>query len=269
MEVREALRPSWLIVDGYQFDVDYLRSASGGDARVMVVDDMAHLDCYPVATVLNQNAHASMLSYPADPGTRLLLGTEYALLRNEYRGERPRPRKVSDVRSVVVSAGGGDPHRVTEMVVEALARLRRSFRTTIVIGPANPRVTAIWRAASALGPDVRVLHAVPRMREVLDDADLAVSTAGSTVWELAYMGVPALLVEAGQAERLLLAGLERIGLFDRIGAISELDADTVAAVIDRRVADTEWRATMAERGMRTVDGRGVHRVLDATFGAAG
>jgi UDP-2,4-diacetamido-2,4,6-trideoxy-beta-L-altropyranose hydrolase len=260
------IRPSWIVVDGYHFDAGYLEAAARA-ASVLVVDDLARLDRYPVAGILNQNAHALLLHYPATPETRLLLGTDYVLLRSEFRALPPPKRELADVRTMLVMAGGADPHRFTELVIEGLGRLGPvAIRVSIVVGPANTRGGEIRRAASALGPDVRVVESATAVRGLMEEADLAISTAGSTVWELAYMGVPALLADAGEAERLLVSGIERLGLFERIGSIGQIDASTVADAISQRMTDRAWRATMSERGRSIVDGRGVERVIGATIG---
>jgi UDP-2,4-diacetamido-2,4,6-trideoxy-beta-L-altropyranose hydrolase len=266
-EVVGAVHPSWIVVDGYHFDVEYLRHARSGGSRILVIDDMASLAAYPVEVVVNQNAHADQLTYPAMPGTRLLRGPDYVLLRTEFRAKAPRRGRTGDVDRVLVTLGGADPFCVTEVVVAALGRSRSPIRATIVVGASNARATEITAAAAEIGPELRVVRAANDMRKLMAAADLAISTAGTTVWELAYMGVPALLIEGGTAERLLAAGLARIGLFEEIGRAGELDAGAVATALERRIKDRDWRAVMSERGMQTVDGRGVDRVLDATEGA--
>src|SRR6185503_14250607 len=71
-------------IDGMAFDPLYLRALGGTAARVLLVDDGAALPDYPVALVLNQNAHADRAEYPADAGARFLLGLDYVLLRREF-----------------------------------------------------------------------------------------------------------------------------------------------------------------------------------------
>jgi UDP-2,4-diacetamido-2,4,6-trideoxy-beta-L-altropyranose hydrolase len=271
VELAGATRPSWIVIDGYHFNDDYLREAGATGSRVLLMDDMAHLPHYQVDIIVNQNAHASLLTYPAASETRVLRGVEYVLLRGEFRATPPSPRPAGDVAHVLITLGGADPHRATEVIVASLAdvlRRRRTLRATIAVGAANPRASEIRRAADSAGPRLEVVVGARDMRELMARADIAISGAGTTVWELAYMGVPSLLVESGEAERMLLGGLASVELFEAIGRAHELDVRTVTRKLEARMDDADWRGSMSELGMRLVDGRGVDRVLDATIGAA-
>jgi UDP-2,4-diacetamido-2,4,6-trideoxy-beta-L-altropyranose hydrolase len=265
--MREVLtgRPgAWVAVDGYHFDEAYLGAVARLGHPVLYVDDLAGLMRYDVDLVVNQNAHAEGLRYPASPRARLLLGPRYVLLRREFREKRPARRVPATARHLLVLAGGADPHHVTERALDALARIDRSeLATTVVVGAANRRAASIAARAERLAGDVTVVRGATNVADMMAGADLALSTAGTTVWELAYMGVPSLLIEAGPAERLLLDGLDHIGLFDRVGEIATLDADTLAGRLVDRLGDRAWRAAMAELARATVDGLGGERVLAA------
>jgi hypothetical protein len=78
---------------------------------------------------------------------------------------------------------------------------------------------------------------------------------------LARSGCPALVVETAPPEHAWVGGLERVGLFDRLGPAERLDAQTIADAIGRRLLDVPWRREMATLGPKLVDGDGVVRVI--------
>ena len=78
------LGADWVVVDGYHLGSDYQRALKEGGARVLVIDDHAHLDRYHADVLLNQNLGAPDYRDRA-PGARLLIGPHYALLRREFR----------------------------------------------------------------------------------------------------------------------------------------------------------------------------------------
>jgi UDP-2,4-diacetamido-2,4,6-trideoxy-beta-L-altropyranose hydrolase len=263
---REGDRTGVVVVDGPAFDVAYLEALTAVADRLMVVDDMAMLGRYPSALVLNQNAHADRASYPPDAGPRYLLGLRYAMLRHEFRRDAAPHRPVPErARRVLVTFGGADVAGLTMRTIHAIERLdpslMRDVEVDVVIGAANPDATSIERSAAVSPIAISVVRAVDDMSTRMARADLAIVSGGSTVWELARVGCPALVVETAPAEAFLVRGLEKVGLFDRLGLAAKLTDGTLVAAIARRLEDVEWRAAMARLGPELVDGHGADRVV--------
>jgi spore coat polysaccharide biosynthesis predicted glycosyltransferase SpsG len=231
---------------------------------------MAALPRYPVALVLNQNAHAERSAYPAGDGTAYLLGLPYTMLRREFGVPRP-PRPVATrARRILATFGGADPAGMTARTLRAIATLPGSVRDSIeviaVVGAAAPGSADLATIVATTGIGVTVERDVTDMVERLAWADLTVTSGGSTVWELARIGGPALVVETSPAEVLLARGLERVGLFDRLGPAIGLDDAAIGSAIARRLDDVAWRTRMASLGPSLVDGQGAARVVAAVAG---
>lgn len=64
----------WLALDGYHFTPDYQKAIRERGYRLLVIDDMAHLNHYHADILLNQNIHASNLLYSCDRDTVKTLG---------------------------------------------------------------------------------------------------------------------------------------------------------------------------------------------------
>jgi UDP-2,4-diacetamido-2,4,6-trideoxy-beta-L-altropyranose hydrolase len=270
--VVEARGTALAAVDGPRFDARYLDALAPIGARTLLLDDMAALDRYPVGMVLNQNAHAERGRYPADPGTRYLLGLHYTLLRREFRTAAPRESVAEPGRRVLVTFGGADPAGMTLRALEALTVvgvLRRDLEVRVLVGPANPLFGVIAGAVDAAPFAARLERSVDDMTSRIAWADLAVTSAGSTVWELARLGCPALVVETAPAEPYLAAGLANVGLFDRLGPADDLLTTDLAGAIANRLDDQGWRAAMAALGPSLVDGQGAVRVAAALRELAG
>jgi UDP-2,4-diacetamido-2,4,6-trideoxy-beta-L-altropyranose hydrolase len=260
------------VVDGLQFDEAYLDALGEASARVLLIDDRADRARYPVGFLLNQNAHADRSAYPADSTCRFLLGTHYVLLRREFVADPP-PRTTPGVaHHILVTFGGADPTGMTGRTVQALRLLPEDLQATVevrfIIGAANADepVIAATLADPGLGYRASLERAVGDMPARMAWADLAVTSGGSTVWELARTGCPALVVETVPVEQLLVTGLDRVGLFGRLGPEARLDTRRMANEIAAKAEDMPWRAAMSALGMHLVDGRGARRVADALAG---
>ena len=253
---------AWVVVDGYQFSYDYQRAMKGHGHRVLLWDDNGEAGRYCCELVLNQNAHASEAYYQQrEAQTQLLLGTRFAQIRRELWPWRQCARD-SDVpvRHILVTLGGSDPSGATEVVLDALRLCPNDdLQVTLVVGGGNPRRDAIAARAAEL-PSVRLVSDAPNMPELMAEADLAVSAGGSTCWELALMGLPALVLIAADNQERNVRALERQGAAINLGWTHELKPDRLARELARVTEDAALRQSLSGAGREMVDGYGPARV---------
>jgi UDP-2,4-diacetamido-2,4,6-trideoxy-beta-L-altropyranose hydrolase len=272
-ETREraaAARADWVVVDGYHFDALYQHVVRESGARLLVIDDHGHAGAYVADLVLNQNLHARTELYPNIAShTRLLLGTAYVLLRREFARSFRQRETIDRARRVLITIGGSDPEP-TVGAIEALARVGvDTLETVVVVGPSNPSVEVIGAAVQASGLSVRMEANVRNMPALIDWADVAVASAGTISWELAFMGVPFVAVVIAENQREVAVGLEREGVAVNIGWWSRATPGLLAQALDELIGNAERRRRMSVRGRKIVDGRGVVRVVEQMQARAG
>jgi UDP-2,4-diacetamido-2,4,6-trideoxy-beta-L-altropyranose hydrolase len=259
----------WVVVDGYQFDANYQRAVKAAGFELLFLDDYGHARHYSADVVLNQNACASSELYvDREPQTRLLLGPRYCLLRREFGAWRDWKRKVSSVcRRVLVMMGGSDPENLTARVIEALTVAGlEGMQATVVIGGSNPHFAMLQNLAARSGPSIKLRRDVGDVAELMAAADLAISAAGSTCWELCLLGLPALLVDLADNQTELAKDLDRRGCGIRIGD-RMVPTEEIANQLRRVVRSHELRRSLSERSRELVDGRGATRVVSVLHGA--
>src|SRR6478735_1361146 len=89
LELGVSHRASWVVVDGYQFNVSYQRAIKAAGLKVLVVDDGGHCRDYCADLVLDQGFDSREEQYRnREAYTRLMLGTRYVMLRREFRAWR-------------------------------------------------------------------------------------------------------------------------------------------------------------------------------------
>lgn len=256
-----------LVLDGYGFTVDCHRAARRRGLTLLVADDFAHLPVYEADILLNPNPAAAGLAYRLLPGTTPLLGPAYALLRREFLERRPPARVFAGpARQLLLTFGGSDPRNLGLAALDALARLGDDAPDSILVaGPANPNLESLRARAALLPGSHRVLAASPDMPGLMAAADLVVSAAGSTCFELAYFGLPALLVEAAANQRPNFQALTAAGAFAGVDGNLPDFTDTLARTIDALARDPARRERMSRKASRLVDGRGADRVAAVLF----
>lgn len=265
--------PATITADGDAVVVDLpgiadadLAALAAGPAVLVTVDDLGDRPVYPGDVVLNQNAHATPDLYRGRTAARLCLGTAWSLLRPEFAAGRDRPRVVPDrITRVLVLLGGADPHghsaRMLDAVAAAAAAMRPPPEVVLVVGAANPALAELRARADRLPVRAEIRHDVRDMAALLGTADLAVSAAGSTVWELAALGTPMILGAQNRSELGPAQALARHGAAIDLGPFEALDPQAVSAAVVELAADPGRRRAMSAAGRRLVDGRGVDRLL--------
>jgi UDP-2,4-diacetamido-2,4,6-trideoxy-beta-L-altropyranose hydrolase len=253
---------AWVCLDGYQFSEAYQTALLGAGARLLVIDDYARLSWYHADLLLDQNLGAEERVYPLKTGAATLLGPRYALVAPEFTDRRVPQRPQPPVaRRVLLTLGGADPAGQTMKVLRALIGIEDPrLEVMCVVGAANPKADEIERMAASR-PGSKVVLDARNMPDLMAWADIAVSGAGTTSWELCMMGVPAVTIVLAENQRPAAEALAGAGIVLDLGWYEKVNSDTIAGAIVKLSGDRPRRQEMARRGQELVDGLGAGRVV--------
>jgi len=256
---------TWVILDGYHFTSDYQKAIRENGYKLLVIDDMAHLDHCHADILLNQNIHASILHYSCDRDTVKLLGCEYVLLRREFLKYQDWKREIPDkARKILVTLGGGDPDNVTLEVIRALNSLNVSdIEVKVVVGPANKNIKSLERELHLSPFTFHVLSSVSSMPELMVWSDVAISAGGSTCWEMAFIGLPALIITVSDNQIEIAKELEHAEVAIYLGWHESTSIHQITKVLKKISQDKNKRTRLSERGRRLVNGKGVIEIIKA------
>lgn len=246
--VRLAALACELRLDAVVLDSYTLPPETGAVLRKSGLKVLAIVDGDPLGQdadlYLDQNLGAERRS----AGARWLAGAPYVLLRDSVRSRSRAPRG-DRVPHVLCFFGGTDSAGVAPAWARALSATGRPFLGTVV----SPAPFA------ADGP-ITVIPPTDRLPELMAQADLVVTAAGSAIWELLYLGVPTAL--SWVADNQLIGYEELVGRGVAAGLGRAAD-EAAVGVLSRLLADPAAREEHGRRGSGLVDGKGRERVADA------
>jgi UDP-2,4-diacetamido-2,4,6-trideoxy-beta-L-altropyranose hydrolase len=261
---------AWIVVDGYQFNAEYQRALKAAGFKVFFLDDYGHASHYSADIVLNQNVTANDALYASrEPYTQLFLGPLYCLLRREFSAWSDWKREIVPLgRRVLVTMGGSDPERLTSRAVDALARTKvDGLDVTVVVGGSAhyPELERSDVKATSIHPgmNIRVLKDVTNIAEWMAWSDVAISSAGTTCWELCLMALPALLVDVAENQTALAQELHRRGCAIHLGGPDDFTAEKLTEQLQMLLNSSETRRAISLRCRGLVDGRGATRLTSA------
>ncbi len=254
----ERMDAGLIVMDGYQFCTDFQSAVSAPGRRVIVIDDNGELAPYRADIVLNHNPYAEHSAYARHAaGATCLVGARYTMLRPEFMAYADWERGTGDVSRLLIAIGATDATGITARVISALEGVSEANLDVAVAAAAPDGAgNAATNHRYAFGP-------ITDMAAAMAQADAAVISAGATLWEAAYMGLPcvALIVADNQAKAGEYFGAQRCGhVLDARGG---LDDGQLAQAVASLIADPMRRRAFAENGRRIVDGGGAVRVAQA------
>lgn len=182
---------------------------------------------------------------------RFLYGHRYFCLRDEFiqaeqNAFRPQPQ------CVLVTFGGTDMPdytRQTLNVVEPLCR-ERGIAVRVVSGPGYAHRDELVRHIEALGnPLIRFEYATNIMSRMMEGVDLAVCSAGRTVYELAHMRIPSIVLAQHEREAHHTFARACHG-FAYMGVMRRFNAERLRKVFAQLVDEPERRQRLYERQSR-------------------
>lgn len=199
-------------------------------------------------------------------GTCLMLGPAFAPLRKEFRGaEREYKNKIS---RILLTTGGTDRDHIVESILENLDTLGGGVTIDVVVGR---MFTSTERLHARYDMSERVtLHEnVKSMSSLMKTCDIAVSANGTTVYELAAMGVP--IISFAMVEEQVKSGeaLQRMGVIDYCGR-SYADRTACVSRIKERLkyymSNNDELISLAQKAHGLIDGNGCVKIAKALIG---
>lgn len=243
------LSPAALVVDSYRVTREELEPVKAEIPLLVVIDDLN--DRYlPAHLLINGNVTAPKLGYV--PDKRLLLGPEYVLLREDFRGFPPK-KIVRRAKKLMVTLGGSDPRGLLPVILRNLSGLELHVR---VVGP---QFTGQEEWVEFKGAGTLELVTDPEMAELMRWADLALSAGGSTLYELCATGTPAVALAVAENQAPAARALGEKGHIKYLGFYREVRGEDLKQAVESLASDYLRRAEMSRRGQALVDGLGAKR----------
>ncbi len=186
-------------------------------------------------------------------------GSKYFCIRDEFLEENPSEFS-ENVSNVMVIFGGADPSDLTGRLYKICKKLHDKYPAInfhFLVGFAYPNKDKI---VTDEANNIFVHNDAKRVSSYMSKMDLAVTSQGRTVFELASMGVPSIVLAQNEREaEHVFAGIQNG--FINLGIGSEQDDDTVISTIEWLLATPKVRYEMRKLQLTKDFSKGHERVL--------
>lgn len=264
-------KPGALVVDSYFVTERYLSALlhicrSVGCMQVYM-DDVPAFP-YPCDMLLNYNIYAPGADYKGlYQGTEdvpgFLLGTSFAPLRREFQNLPPRMVRRQG-RDIFISTGGSDYEHITlEFADEIRKRAAGEDIFHVIVGAMNGDKELIYDKAKDC-PNMVLHENVENVSALMQTCDVAISAAGSTLYELCATQTPAITYILADNQIPGAEGFEHHGVLQCAGDVRQMGTHRLVKMLLESAielcGDYSARCRIVGKMSGVVDGRGAERI---------
>ncbi len=197
--------------------------------------------------------------YLRNPNTKLLLGLKYAILRPEFLFKKKRCAG-RPVKNLLVTFGGGDDRGAIQFVLKTLMPITpEDIQFLVISGIHNPRNVELTKWVEKFGQNRVILKINPSdISAHIEDCDLAIMAGGTTTYEVAFFGMPMLLISIAENQILHSLAWEKAYAAKYLGTFNDLNADNLVNSFFKYVE--KYDSLLMHHHAGIVDGHGSKRV---------
>jgi spore coat polysaccharide biosynthesis predicted glycosyltransferase SpsG/CMP-N-acetylneuraminic acid synthetase len=250
--------PSVVINDVPLVEETYLRSlARLGAITVNLVDTLEDLervsqDAQFVISVMNEDRETPEGFYG---------GPAFAILRRHFQGRERTFREKPE--RILLTFGGADPQSLTLKVARALAPLTADVEVVSIAGPAFPHTLVFEALQRTSGRKLPLVRGVDvQIADLMLDADLVLCSGGMSVYEIAALGTPGVVLAQNAREDRRMREFARFGTIEYLGLGVDIDESAILDAVRQILNDPARRRAMSARGRSLVDGYGAVRAAE-------
>lgn len=273
-------RNTSILVDSYYVTEKYLAALKKRITTIYMDDIYAF--SYPVDMLINYNIYGEEMGYEKDAAfadTKLLLGTEYVPLREEFSvgaGYVQSRKKLSEGAGnvapaadgdILITTGGSDSFNLAgQLLMEAMkydALKEKEYH--VVSGSLNPHIGEL-QALAEKHENIHIHCNVTNMAELMAENEVALSAGGSTLYEFCAMGVPVIAFSFAENQERLVQTFVKRGIAQYGGNYrtdgNKMIQNTIAG-LETLLEDENLRAEYRKKARTLVDGKGADRIAEA------
>lgn len=269
-------RPVYLL-DSYYVTGKYL-STLRPLAKTAYLDDLRLFD-YPVDLLINYDVipDDKMAFYQSayQNAGQLLLGSSYTPLRNQFQDCPSSVRKKAS--HILITTGGSDPFHFCLSIIKSLTTSsmltdfvkNSDLKFHIVVGRMNTDKEKLRKLAGEFS-FLELHENVSDMASLMTQCDLAVSAAGTTLYELCALGIPTISFTMADNQTDSASAFDAAGAIPCAGDI-RISADSVFRKVFQFITENSGssddsyckRKAAHDRMSSLVDGNGALRIAQA------
>lgn len=253
-----------VIINHRNVSLNILERIQHEDFSVTVIDQLGNK---PIICdlLINKSLVPQWLQYdfPANRPT-CCFGADYAILGDSYRKLNRKKKAFSKNRyTVLVSMGGVDRTGATLRIIEALRPIA-NISKEIILGNGFAHFKQLKQLCKKNNdPSFHFYAGVGDLHERMSQADIVISAGGNTLFEMACVGTPGIVLWEDEHEHIQAESLDEKGCVVCLGNGIHTPINVISDFVHKLLKDSLRREKMSQCGKSLVDAKGRNRIAAA------
>ncbi len=235
------LQPDLVINDILNTDPDYMKVLRSNNIRIVNFEDTGSGADF--ADLIINALYQADFQLPE----KYLVGPEYFCLRDEFI-DCTRNDFSKKIKNILVTFGGTDPCNFTLHTLKAITSIceQNNIKIYIVTGPGYAHKKELLLYFDKMQyKNYEYIDKTGVMSSIMEKVDCAVSAAGRTVFELAHMRIPSIILSQHEREDTHTFGRPENG-FEYLGVMKDFDSVRLQNSF-KKIMDNSYRLTLYNR----------------------
>ena len=251
-----------ILLDLYMFDAEYMHKLKAF-SKVISFDDMFN-EYLPIDLLINYNPHYTIYDYCRryhGKNIKLLLGMKYVPLREQF--EKISSKFYKDVKNILLISGGGDKEHALLKIINGICEknMDLKYKFHIIVGILNEDTAKLEKITD--NKNIVLYHNVQNMAQLMRQMDIAISAAGTVLFECCKMQIPTIFYCMADNQEDVIEGFGKDDLMLYAGDIRYVNQQVpthIIEFIEYLDKNPSIREEMRMRMQNQIDGKGAERI---------
>lgn len=229
------INPDLVVNDCLNTTYAYVKTLKEAGYKVFNIEDLG--EGGKLADVVVNAIYPEKVRYPNH-----FYGPSYFCSRDEFQFHDQKVIN-PNVQKVLITFGGVDPNNLTKKVLDSiyLYCLHSNISITVIAGMGYSHYSTLEKFSK-----IEIKKDVKNISDFFFEADLVFSSAGRTIYELAILGTPTIVLAQNERELTHFFAYEKFG-FLNMGLGKNVDQAELLKTFKDYIRDEEYRKLMSSK----------------------
>lgn len=255
---KKHLKEGIFITDIPNISMEYLRILKKRTCLVVSIDDGSDIIFY--SDILISPNLDPKINHKYSSETQYYNGAKYIILKKAFEKYKIKKKQIEkEAKSLFICFGGSDKNNITKKIINAIKELK--IKIVIVIGTMylyyNELVNNVKKYKN-----IQIKRSVYNMDELIYEADLAIISGGTLLYETCTVGTPAIVICQNREQKRESNFFAASNSVINLGIFDNLNEDIIRNTITKLIFNYNTRKELSKNAKQLINGKGADRIVN-------